>query len=82
MERVIDLKSKKIRRLIDYLLDTLVTNLTIMTIIIPYYKVVGMDWHNLKMVITACFTIGWVQSFPISIVLRWFRRHVKYLEVS
>jgi len=70
------------RRLIDYLVDTAICNFVVAAIVIPYYIALKMPWESLKMVIFAFFTIGWVQSFPIPIVLRWFRRRVKYLEVK
>jgi len=71
-----------LRRIMDYALDTLITNLVIMCIAIPYYVIIGMDIEGLKLVVFAFLTIGWVQSFPIGIILRWFRKRVKYLEVS
>jgi len=76
------MKNKKLRRLVDYLLDTLVTNITIMVIVVPYYILTGMPWSSVKLVIFAFFTIGWVEAFPIPIVLRWVRRRIPYLEVS
>jgi hypothetical protein len=76
------MKNKKLRRLFDYLLDTLVTNIIIMSIVVPYYIVTGMPWESVKLVIFAFFTIGWVEAFPIPIVLRWVRRKIPYLEVS
>ena len=73
---------KFLRRCIDYLLDTLVTNCLLMIVVIPFYIAIGMPWEGLEKVIFAFFTIGWIQSFPIPIVLRWFRRKVEYLEVK
>lgn len=74
--------NKKLRRLVDYLLDTLITNLVIISIVVPYYVLTGMPWSSVKLVIFAFFTIGWVEAFPIPITLRWFRRQVPYLEVK
>jgi len=74
--------NKLTKRIIDYLLDTLVTNIVIMIIVIPYYIATGMPWSSVKLVIFAFFTIGWVEAFPIPIVLRWFRRRVPYLWVN
>ena len=74
--------NKFTKRVIDYLLDTLVTNLVIMVIIVPYYILTGMPWESVKLVIFAFFTIGWVEAFPIPIVLRWFRRKIPYLWVN
>jgi len=76
------MKNKKLRRVIDYLLDTLVTNLIIMAIVVPYYVLTGMPWSSVKLVVFAFFTVGWFEAFPIPIVLRWFRRRVQYLEVK
>ena len=76
------IKNKLIRRIIDYAIDTTICNFVVAVIVIPYYIVLGMDWESLKMVIFAFLTIGWVQSFPIPIVLRWFRRKMPYLEVG
>ena len=70
------------KRVIDYVLDTLITNIVIMCIIVPYYIVTGMPWSSVKLVIFAFFTIGWVEAFPIPIVLRWFRRKIPYLWVN
>jgi len=76
-------KGRTVRRLFDYLLDTLITNLVIMAIVVPYYIViVRMPLEYVRQVIYAFFTIGWVEAFPIPIILRWFRRKVPYLEVE
>lgn len=69
-------------RIIDYLLDTLVTNILMMAIVIPYYYLIGMSPEGIEDVIFAFLTIGWVQALPIPIVLRWFRKRVPYLEVK
>ena len=76
------INNKYIRRLVDYLIDTLVTNIVIMVIIVPWYYFNGMSKEGLEMVIKAFFTIGWVEAFPIPIVLRWVRRRIRYLEVK
>ena len=76
------IKNKTIRRIIDYAIDTAICNFIVANIVITYYIIMGMPWESLKMVIIAFLTIGWVQSFPIPIVLRAFRKKVKYLEVK
>jgi len=76
------IKNKLIRRLTDYAIDTAICNFVVASIVIPYYIWLGMEWESLKMVVFAFLTIGWVQSFPIPIVLRWFRKRVNYLEVK
>ncbi len=76
------IKNKTIRRIIDYAIDTAICNFVVAVIVIPYYVIIGMPWESLKIVGVAFLTIGWIQSFPISIVLRWFRKRVEYLEVK
>ncbi len=76
------IKNKTIRRIIDYAIDTAICNFIVAAIVIPYYIIIGMPWESLKIVIFAFLTIGWIQSFPIPIVLRWFRNKVEYLEVK
>lgn len=72
---------RRLGRLLDYALDTLIVNLVYMIIIIPWYYFTGMPIDSIKLVVFAFLTIGWVSSFPIPIVLRWFRKRVKYLEI-
>ena len=76
------IKNKTIRRIIDYAIDTAICNFIVASIVIPYYIIIGMPWESLKIVIFAFLTIGWIQSFPISIVLRAFRKKVAYMEVK
>ncbi len=77
------IKNKTIRRIIDYAIDTAICNFVVAVIVIPYYYfVLNMSQEGLEKIVIAFLTIGWVQSFPIPIVLRWFRKKVEYLEVK
>jgi len=65
-------------RIKDYLIDTLIVNLTSMSIIVPWYYFTGMPMSSIEKVIFAYFTIGWFQALPTAIILRWFRARIKY----
>ena len=60
-------------KVIDYIVDTTVANITGLMTIIPYYALVGMDSANLWRVFVSFWTINWVTSFSIVWVLKKFR---------
>ena len=77
------IKNKTIRRIIDYAVDTAICNFVVAVIVIPYYYfILKMPQEGLEKIVEAFLTIGWIQSLPIPIVLRWLRKKVPYLEVG
>jgi hypothetical protein len=62
----------------DYIIDTFIVNMVVIVIVIPWYYLTGMPIESIKIVFISFFTIGWVSSFPVPIVLKWFRERYPY----
>ena len=68
-----------IKKIVDYLVDTLIANLVVMVIVIPWYYFTGMPIESVKIVLFSFLTIGWASSFPIVPAVEWVRKRFPYL---
>lgn len=69
-------------KIIDYLVDTAIINFVTMLVVMPYSFFMGMSARGLWIQFSGFWTVGWLASFVVAVVIKKIRGKYPYLNTK